>query len=43
MDISIYLHAFTALFVIIDPVGGALIFNSLTSNSDAKPPLDNGD
>ena len=34
MDISIYLHAITALFVIIDPIGAALIFNSLTSSSD---------
>jgi len=36
MDIAIYLHALTALFVIIDPIGAALIFNSLTSNSDQK-------
>ncbi|MCW8996367.1 MAG: MarC family protein [Psychromonas sp.] len=34
MDISIYLHAFTALFVIIDPIGSALVFNSLTRDSD---------
>ena len=36
MDISIYLHALTALFVIIDPIGAALIFNSLTGNSAKK-------
>ncbi|WP_435234637.1 MarC family protein [Psychromonas sp. PT13] len=34
MDISVYLHALTALFVIIDPIGAALIFNSLTRDSD---------
>lgn len=36
MDFSIYLHALTGLFVIIDPIGAALIFNSLTNNSHAK-------
>ncbi|WP_019612910.1 MarC family protein [Psychromonas ossibalaenae] len=36
MDIAIYLHALTALFVIIDPIGAALIFNSLTNGSDSK-------
>lgn len=36
MDIAIYLHALTALFVIIDPIGAALIFNSLTKNSEKK-------
>lgn len=36
MDISIYLHALTGLFVIIDPIGAALIFNSLTKNSENK-------
>ncbi|MCG6202583.1 MarC family protein [Psychromonas antarctica] len=36
MDIAIYLHALTALFVIIDPIGAALIFNSLTADSDKK-------
>ena len=36
MDLSIYLHALTALFVIIDPIGVSLIFNSLTKNSDNK-------
>lgn len=36
MDISIYLHAMTALFVIIDPIGAALIFNSLVGNGDKK-------
>ncbi|MFT6986465.1 MAG: multiple antibiotic resistance protein [Psychromonas sp.] len=36
MDIAIYLHALTALFVMIDPIGAALIFNSLTKNSEKK-------
>ncbi len=36
MDISIYLHAMTALFVIIDPIGAALIFNSLVGDGDKK-------
>lgn len=36
MDIAVYLHALTGLFVIIDPIGTALIFNSLTANSDNK-------
>ena len=36
MDIAIYLHALTALFVIIDPIGAALIFNSLVSEGDKK-------
>ncbi|WP_372882282.1 MarC family protein [Psychromonas sp.] len=36
MDITVYLHAITALFVIIDPIGAALIFNSLTANDDQQ-------
>lgn len=36
MDMAIYLHAMTALFVIIDPIGAALIFNSLVGNGDKK-------
>ena len=36
MDIAIYLHAMTALFVIIDPIGAALIFNSLVAEGDKK-------
>ncbi|MBB1273032.1 MULTISPECIES: MarC family protein [Psychromonas] len=36
MDIALYLHAMTGLLVIIDPIGSALIFNSLTSGSDQK-------
>jgi len=36
MDISLFLHALTGLLVIIDPIGAALIFNSLTSGSDTK-------
>jgi multiple antibiotic resistance protein len=34
MDTSAYLHALTALFVIIDPIGAALIFNSLTGDCE---------
>ncbi len=33
MQLSTYLHALTALFVIVDPIGSALIFNSLSSGS----------
>jgi multiple antibiotic resistance protein len=36
MDSAVYLHAVTALFVIIDPIGAALIFNSLTVGSGAR-------
>jgi multiple antibiotic resistance protein len=36
MDIALFLHALTGLFVIIDPLGAALIFNSLTSGNDQK-------
>jgi len=36
MDIALFLHALTGLLVIIDPLGAALIFNSLTSGSDQK-------
>jgi multiple antibiotic resistance protein len=36
MDISLFLHALTGLLVIIDPIGAALIFNSLTSGSDTR-------
>lgn len=36
MDIAVYLHALTALFVIIDPIGAALIFHSLTGSSEQK-------
>lgn len=36
MDISLYLHAMTALFVIIDPIGAALIFNSLVADGDKR-------
>jgi len=36
MDLALYLHALTGLFVIIDPIGAALIFNSLTTDSDQK-------
>jgi len=36
MDHAIYLHALTALFVVIDPIGAALIFNSLSADGDKK-------
>ena len=36
MDTALFLHALTGLLVIIDPIGAALIFNSLTSGSDKK-------
>lgn len=35
MDFSVYLHAFTSYFVIIDPIGVSLVFNALTK--DASP------
>ena len=34
MDIAVYLNAMIALFVIIDPIGVALIFHSLTPPDD---------
>jgi multiple antibiotic resistance protein len=34
MDIAVYLNAMIALFVIIDPIGAALIFHSLTPPDD---------
>jgi len=36
MDITLYLHAITGLLVIIDPIGSALIFNSLTAGSEQR-------
>ncbi|MEH6470079.1 MAG: MarC family protein [Halopseudomonas sp.] len=36
MDITTYLNAITALFVIIDPIGAALIFHSLVPISDTR-------
>lgn len=36
MSIDIFLHALTSYFVIIDPIGAALIFNSLTSTGSNK-------
>ncbi len=36
MDFSIYLNAVTALFVVIDPIGAALIFHSLVPVSDTR-------
>lgn len=36
MDFSTFLAAFTALFVIIDPIGAALIFNSMVSPHDTR-------
>ncbi|MDH2435797.1 MarC family protein [Pokkaliibacter sp. MBI-7] len=36
MDLPTYLNALTALFVIIDPIGAALIFHSLIPADDMK-------
>mgnify|MGYP003583957219 CR=1 FL=1 len=36
MDFSTYLAAFTGLFVIIDPIGAALIFNSMVPANDTR-------
>ncbi|MFT6028854.1 MAG: multiple antibiotic resistance protein [Oleiphilaceae bacterium] len=36
MDLLIFLHALTALFVIIDPIGTALIFNALTHGQNTR-------
>lgn len=36
MDLSTYLNAVTALFVIIDPIGAALIFHSLVPVGDNR-------
>ncbi|MCK5818535.1 MAG: NAAT family transporter [Psychromonas sp.] len=36
MDFSTYIHTITALFVIIDPIGSALIFNSLSMDASQK-------
>jgi len=36
MDMSIYLNALTAFFVIIDPIGAALIFHSLVPAEDKR-------
>jgi len=36
MDIPVYLKALTSLFVIIDPIGVALIFHSLTPRDEKK-------
>ncbi|RRJ82268.1 MarC family protein [Aestuariirhabdus litorea] len=36
MDIATYLNAVTALFVIIDPVGAALVFHALVPAGDAR-------
>ncbi|PCJ19542.1 MAG: hypothetical protein COB02_07290 [Candidatus Cloacimonadota bacterium] len=32
LDLTIFLNAFTSLFVIIDPIGGAMIFHGLVGN-----------
>lgn len=34
MDVSILLHALTSYFIIIDPVGTAVVFHSLTDGAD---------
>lgn len=36
MDVATFLTAFTGLFVIIDPIGAALIFNSLVPANDRR-------
>jgi len=36
MDWALYIHAFTSLFVIIDPIGASLVFHSLVPEDDAK-------
>jgi multiple antibiotic resistance protein len=36
VDYSVFLNAFTAIIVIVDPVGTALIFNSLAASFDFK-------
>jgi multiple antibiotic resistance protein len=36
MPLDIFLHAFTSYFVIIDPIGAALIFHSLTAYGSRK-------
>lgn len=36
MDLPVYLNALTALFVIIDPIGAALIFHSLVPEGEVR-------
>ncbi|PID50254.1 MAG: hypothetical protein CR991_02405 [Proteobacteria bacterium] len=36
MDLPVYLNAFTALLVIVDPIGTALIFNTLVPPDDTR-------
>ncbi|RAU19883.1 MarC family protein [Nitrincola tibetensis] len=36
MDITAYLNAFTGFFVIVDPIGTALIFNALMPDADNR-------
>ncbi len=36
MELLVFLHALTALFVIIDPIGTAFIFNALTKGQSAR-------
>lgn len=36
MDLAIYLNALTGFFVIIDPIGAALVFHSLIPEGDAQ-------
>ena len=36
LELLVFLHALTALFVIIDPIGTALIFNALTFGQDKR-------
>ncbi len=36
MELAVYLNALTALFIMIDPIGTALIFRSLTLDDDKR-------
>lgn len=36
MDFSVFLNSFTGFFVIIDPIGAALVFHSLTPEDDVQ-------
>lgn len=36
MDFSVFLNAFTGFFVIIDPIGAALVFHSLVPEDDLR-------
>ena len=36
MDWALYIHAFTSLFVIIDPIGASLVFPSMVPEGDPR-------